>query len=88
MGLIDQIGGKTGAIHGGQAVAAGRVGNNFNALAHQPFDGLAHSHIAAIVVGQVKLSIGSHLVDNLGAARGRLPDAAMRRRMESFIDGL
>jgi len=27
-----------------------------------------------------------YLVDNLGAARGRLPDAAMRRRMESFID--
>jgi len=29
-----------------------------------------------------------YLVDNLGAARGRLPDAAMRRRMERFIDGL
>ena len=26
--------------------------------------------------------------DNLGAARGPLPDAAMRRRMEQFIDGL
>ena len=26
--------------------------------------------------------------DNLGAARGALPDAAMRRRMEQFIDGL
>ncbi|UFN50317.1 aldo/keto reductase [Roseomonas sp. OT10] len=26
--------------------------------------------------------------DNLDAARGRLPDAAMRRRMEQFIDGL
>lgn len=26
--------------------------------------------------------------DNLGAAQGRLPDAPLRRRMESFIDGL
>ncbi|OYW45634.1 MAG: hypothetical protein B7Z08_05230 [Sphingomonadales bacterium 32-68-7] len=26
--------------------------------------------------------------DNLGAARGRLPDAALRTRMEQFIDGL
>jgi len=26
--------------------------------------------------------------DNLGAARGPLPDAALRRRMEQFIDGL
>jgi len=29
-----------------------------------------------------------YVVDNLGAARGRLPDTAMRRRMEKFIDGL
>jgi hypothetical protein len=27
-----------------------------------------------------------YVVDNLGAARGRLPDAAMRRKMEQFID--
>jgi len=27
-----------------------------------------------------------HLADNLGAARGRLPDAAMRRRMEELVD--
>ncbi len=26
--------------------------------------------------------------DNLGAARGPLPDAAMRRRMEQFIDAI
>ncbi len=26
--------------------------------------------------------------DNMGAARGPLPDAAMRRRMEQFVDGL
>ena len=29
-----------------------------------------------------------HATDNLGAAQGRLPDAAMRRRMESYIDGI
>jgi aryl-alcohol dehydrogenase-like predicted oxidoreductase len=29
-----------------------------------------------------------HVVDNLGAARGRLPDAAMRRRMEQFFEAL
>ena len=29
-----------------------------------------------------------HIVDNLGASRGRLPEPAMRRRMESFIDQL
>ncbi|MGI9258235.1 MAG: aldo/keto reductase [Gammaproteobacteria bacterium] len=29
-----------------------------------------------------------HVVDNLGAARGRLPDAAMRRMMEQYIDEL
>ncbi len=29
-----------------------------------------------------------HLVDNLGAAFGRLPDAATRRRMEEFYDNL
>ena len=29
-----------------------------------------------------------YVVDNLGAARGRLPDAAMRKRMEQFIDNV
>ena len=29
-----------------------------------------------------------YVEDNMGAARGRLPDAALRRRMEQFIDGL
>lgn len=30
----------------------------------------------------------SHIVDNLGAARGRLPDQALRRKMEQFFDAL
>ncbi|MEZ4416123.1 MAG: aldo/keto reductase [Gemmatimonadota bacterium] len=29
-----------------------------------------------------------HLLDNMGAGLGRLPDAEMRRRMEAFFDGL
>jgi hypothetical protein len=29
-----------------------------------------------------------HLQDNIQAAQGRLPDAAMRRRMEQFMDTL
>ncbi len=46
---------------------------------------VSHPAVTCAVPGTSK---GDHLVDNLGAARGRLPDAAMRRRMESFIDGL
>jgi len=29
-----------------------------------------------------------YVIDNARAARGRLPDAAMRRRMENYIDRL
>ena len=29
-----------------------------------------------------------HMLDNIGAAYGELPDAAMRRRMEEFVDAL
>jgi aryl-alcohol dehydrogenase-like predicted oxidoreductase len=30
----------------------------------------------------------AHVIDNLGAARGRLPDQALRRKMEQFFDAL
>jgi diketogulonate reductase-like aldo/keto reductase len=30
----------------------------------------------------------NHMRENMGAARGRLPDAAMRRRMEQYVDSL
>ena len=46
---------------------------------------VSHPAVTCAVPGTAK---GEHLADNLGAARGRLPDAAMRRRMENFIDGL
>ena len=46
---------------------------------------VSHPAVTCALPGTAKIE---YLVDNLGAARGRLPDAAMRRRMESFIDGL
>jgi aryl-alcohol dehydrogenase-like predicted oxidoreductase len=46
---------------------------------------VSHPAVTCAVPGTAKVE---YLVDNLGAARGRLPDAAMRRRMERFIDGL
>ena len=36
----------------------------------------------------VHVARAEYVVDNLGAARGRLPDAAMRKRMEQFIDNV
>lgn len=46
---------------------------------------VSHPAVTCAVPGMAK---ADYAIDNLGAARGRLPDAAMRRRMENFIDGL
>jgi len=46
---------------------------------------LSHPAVTCAVPGMAK---AEYVIDNLGAARGRLPDAAMRRRMENFIDGV
>jgi len=46
---------------------------------------VSHPAVTCALPGTAKVD---YLVDNLGAGRGRLPDAAMRSRMESFIDGL
>lgn len=46
---------------------------------------LAHP---AVTVATPATSKPHHMVDNLGAARGRLPDAEMRERMADFIEGL
>jgi aryl-alcohol dehydrogenase-like predicted oxidoreductase len=46
---------------------------------------VSHPAVTCAVPGMAK---PEYVVDNLGAARGRLPDAAMRRRMEQFIDGV
>ena len=42
-----------------------------------------HPAVTCAVPGMAK---AEYVVDNVGAARGRLPDAAMRLRMEQFVD--
>jgi aryl-alcohol dehydrogenase-like predicted oxidoreductase len=44
---------------------------------------VSHPAVTCAVPGMAK---PEYVIDNLGAARGRLPDAAMRRRMERFLD--
>lgn len=46
---------------------------------------LSHEAVTCPVPGTAQVR---YVEDNLGAARGRLPDAAQRRKMEEFIDGL
>lgn len=43
--------------------------------------GISHPAVTAVIPGTTKLS---HLQDNQLAARGRLPDAAMRKRIEQY----
>lgn len=44
---------------------------------------IGHPAVTCAIPGSTQLK---HLEDNQGAGRGRLPDAAMRRRMEEFWD--
>jgi aryl-alcohol dehydrogenase-like predicted oxidoreductase len=46
---------------------------------------VSHPAVTCAIPGTAKVE---YVIDNLGAARGRLPDPAMRRRMERFIDQL
>jgi aryl-alcohol dehydrogenase-like predicted oxidoreductase len=46
---------------------------------------VSHEAITCAIPGMAR---PEYVDDNIGAARGRLPDAAMRRRMENFIDTL
>jgi aryl-alcohol dehydrogenase-like predicted oxidoreductase len=46
---------------------------------------VSHPAVTCCIPGTAKVE---YLLDNLGAAQGRLPDAAMRRRMEDFIERL
>jgi aryl-alcohol dehydrogenase-like predicted oxidoreductase len=46
---------------------------------------VSHPAVTCAIPGMTKLA---HLQDNLGAARGRLPDAAQRREIEKFWDRL
>jgi aryl-alcohol dehydrogenase-like predicted oxidoreductase len=44
---------------------------------------VSHPAVTCAVPG---MALPEYVIDNLGAARGRLPDAAMRKRMEQYID--
>ena len=44
---------------------------------------ISHPAVTVAIPGMTKLA---HLEDNLAAARGRLPDAAQRARMEKYWD--
>ena len=46
---------------------------------------VSHPAITCAVPGMAQ---AKYVADNLGAARGRLPDSAMRRKMEQFIDNV
>jgi aryl-alcohol dehydrogenase-like predicted oxidoreductase len=46
---------------------------------------VSHPAVTCAIPGMAR---PEYVEDNLGAARGRLPDAAMRRRMEAYIDSL
>jgi aryl-alcohol dehydrogenase-like predicted oxidoreductase len=46
---------------------------------------ISHPAVTCAIPGSLKLE---HLLDNQGAARGRLPDGAMRRRMEALWESL
>ncbi len=46
---------------------------------------VSHPAVTCSIPGTTKLK---HLVDNQGAGRGRLPDAAMRKRMEAYWDAV
>ncbi len=46
---------------------------------------LSHPIVTCVIPGTGKVR---PMVDNLGAGRGRLPDAAMRRRMVPFWESI
>jgi aryl-alcohol dehydrogenase-like predicted oxidoreductase len=45
----------------------------------------AHPTVTCVTPATSK---AKHMIDNMGAAYGELPDAAMRRRMETYVDAL
>ena len=46
---------------------------------------LGDERVTAVIPGTAD---AAHMIDNLGAGRGRLPDAAMRKRMVAFVEAL
>jgi aryl-alcohol dehydrogenase-like predicted oxidoreductase len=45
----------------------------------------SHPSVTTVIPGTERVD---YLTDNMGAARGRMPDAAMRKRIEAFYDAL
>jgi diketogulonate reductase-like aldo/keto reductase len=45
---------------------------------------ISHPAVTCAIPGSTK---AAHVIDNQGAGRGRLPDAALRARMEAYWDG-
>ncbi len=46
---------------------------------------ISHEAVNAVIPGTEN---AVHMIDNLGAGRGRLPDAAMLKRMAEFVEKL
>jgi diketogulonate reductase-like aldo/keto reductase len=46
---------------------------------------VSHPAVTVAIPGTIR---ASHVIDNQGAGRGRLPDAAMRREIERYWDAL
>jgi aryl-alcohol dehydrogenase-like predicted oxidoreductase len=46
---------------------------------------VSHPSVTCVIPGTAKVE---YLVDNMAAARGAMPDAAMRKRIESYFDAL
>jgi len=46
---------------------------------------LAHDAVTAVIPGTAK---AEHMIDNLAAGRGRMPDAALRQRMIAYVEQL
>ena len=46
---------------------------------------VSHPAVTCVIPGTEKVE---YVIDNLGAARGPMPDAAMRKKIEVFFDGL
>ena len=42
----------------------------------------------AVTVARTGTTKAAHMLENLGGGIGRLPDAAMRKRMAKFVDSL
>jgi aryl-alcohol dehydrogenase-like predicted oxidoreductase len=71
-------------LAGGVAAAAAALAGR-SSRARSPADERSAARITKAIPGTTKVA---HLEDNQAAGHGRLPDADLRRRMESLWDAL